>query len=452
MDVTAEVGVSLPPRHVSQDESASAVVGHPFWGRDVGVQGGTVRTRDGLVALPAAAARAVRSSAARPLWTLVSIRVGFWLLATLSLLWSPLRSDIPPFRAYGARSDLLFGTFAQWDSGWFARIAEHGYDVKESSAFFPLYPLLVRAVSEGVGSTLVAGVLVSLASAGIAAILLAEIAKAVIGEDAAGDAVLYVALYPIAFVFTGVYAEGLFLALSAGSILAAMRGRPWIAGVCGGLAVVTRLAGLALAPVLLYLLWKRRDERRSATWPLPVLLLPAALEGYRLYLSHRFGDPLAFKHVLKSYWTRDTPRLGPLGGLWEAFTAGGSGALRLIRDLPRAGGSPGGFAQADQLAAWNVVHLALLVGVLWLTWIAWRRLGAALGMYALVMDLVLLSTTVRPFPLQSFPRYVLADFPLFLTLAAVTAKRPRLRQTVLVGFGAIGGVTAVAFAHHTWIA
>jgi hypothetical protein len=393
-----------------------------------------------------------RSIDVRPFWTLVSIRVGFWFLAALSLLWSPLRADIPPFRAYGARSDLFFGTFAQWDSGWFLRIAQRGYDVKESTAFFPVYPLLVRGVSAIVGSTLVAGVLVSLVSGGIAAILLAEIAKAVIGEEAAGDAVLYVALYPIAFVFTGVYAEGLFLALTTGSVLAAMRGRPWLAGVCGGLAVVTRLAGLALVPVLLYLLWKRPRERRAATWPLPVLLLPAALEGYRLYLGHRFGDPLAFKHVLKSYWTRDTPHLGPVEALWEAVSAGGHGALRLVRDLPAAGGSPGGFGQADQLAAWNVVHLMLLVCVAVLTWIAWRRLGPALGLYALVVDIVLLTTTVRPFPLQSFPRYVLANFPLFLALAVVTSTRPRLRQAVLIAFGAVGGVSAVAFAHHTWIA
>jgi hypothetical protein len=403
-------------------------------------------------ALLATGSRAIRSSGTRPFWTVVGIRTAFWSAAASSLLWSPLRQDIPTFRAYGPRSDLLFGTFAQWDSGWFVRIAVRGYDVKESSAFFPVYPLVVRAVSAVVGSTLVAGVLVSLVSAGVAAILLAKIARAVIGQDAAGDAVLYLALYPIAFVFTGVYADGLFLALTLGSFLAALRGRPWLAGVCGGLAVVTRLIGIALAPALLYLLWKRRAGRRAGTWALPVLLLPAALEGYRLYLGHRFDDSLAFLHVLKSYWTRETPHLGPLGGLWEALAAGWQGAVRVGRDLPAASGSPGGFAQADQLAAWNVVHLVLLVCVIWLTWVAWRRLGAAFGIYAVVVDLGLLSTTVHPFPLQSFPRYAMANFPLFLALASVTATRPRLREAVLVGFGAVGGVAAVAFAHHVWIA
>jgi Mannosyltransferase (PIG-V) len=399
-----------------------------------------------------AASYAVLASAIRPFWTVVAIRVAFWWGAALSLLWSPLRQDIPPFRAYGPRSDLLFGTFAQWDSGWFLRIAEHGYDVKETSAFFPLYPLVVRAVSAAVGSTLVAGLLVSLVSAGVAAILLLKVAREVIGEDAAGDAVLYLALYPIAFVFTGVYADGLFLALALGSFVAAMRGRAWLAGVCGGLAVLTRLIGIALVPALLYLLWKRQSPRRAARWALPMLLLPCALEGYRLYLRHRFGDSLAFVHVLKAHWTRATPHWGPLGGLWEAIRAGSSGAATLVRDLPAASGSPGGLAQADQLATWNLVHLVLLGCVLWLTWVAWRRLGTAFGLYALVVALALLSTTVHSFPLQSFPRYVLADFPLFLALASVTATRPRLRQAVLIGFGAVSGVSAVAFAHHVWIA
>ena len=35
----------------------------------------------------------------------------------------------------------------QWDSWWFTGIAQNGYSAK-STAFYPLYPLLIRAVSE----------------------------------------------------------------------------------------------------------------------------------------------------------------------------------------------------------------------------------------------------------------------------------------------------------------
>ena len=73
------------------------------------------------------------SRRAEPAWTLVGIRVAYWVGAALALLWLPLRSGIAPFRAYEARTDLLFNTFAQWDAQWFVHIADHGYDSKQRS-------------------------------------------------------------------------------------------------------------------------------------------------------------------------------------------------------------------------------------------------------------------------------------------------------------------------------
>ena len=52
------------------------------------------------------------SPRAEPAWTLVGIRVAYWIGAALALLWLPLRSQIAPFHAYEARTDLLFNTFA----------------------------------------------------------------------------------------------------------------------------------------------------------------------------------------------------------------------------------------------------------------------------------------------------------------------------------------------------
>ena len=81
-----------------------------------------------------------------PFWTMTAIRGGFWLAAIVALLWTPAHVNIAHFPADGPHLSLIFNTFGQWDSGWFIRIADHGYDVKQSSAFFPLYPLVVRGV------------------------------------------------------------------------------------------------------------------------------------------------------------------------------------------------------------------------------------------------------------------------------------------------------------------
>jgi Mannosyltransferase (PIG-V) len=387
-----------------------------------------------------------------PFWTLVWIRVAFWLGAAVTLLWAPLRHGVPPFRAYEARTDLIFDTFAQWDSGWYLHIAQHGYDSEASTSFFPLYPLVVRASAEITRSHVVAAVLVSLVAAGLAAGLVSRIARPFVGDGGARDTVLYLALYPVAFVFTSAYSEGLFLALAAGAFLAAMHERPWLAGLLGGLAVDTRLIGIALLPALLYVLWPRSRSVRDLLRPAPLLLLPAALGAYMLYLDRHVGDAFAFQKAQRIYWLRHTPTLGPLGGLWNAVTGGYHGAAEILLHLPRQLGEPRGFPQRDTWATYNVLHLLLLAVALWLTWIVWRRLGPALGLYAVSVQLVLLSATVNVFPLASYPRYLLADFPLFIALASLTRDRPRAREATLVGFAAIGAVAAVAFAHNVWIA
>jgi hypothetical protein len=382
---------------------------------------------------------------------LVGIRLAFWALAALALVWSrsPVAGGNPDFRAYDGWTDLAVGTFAQWDSGWYLHIAEEGYDSRQSAAFFPVYPLVVRGVAVVTGSTAVAGVLVSLAAAAVAAALLAQLARPLLGERGARESVLLVALAPTAFVFTALYSDGLFLALSAGAFLAAARGRPWLAGLLGGLAVGTRALGLALLPPLLLLLWPRGRSARELTRPLPLLALPGAVGLFALYLDRRLGDWNAFVDAQSDFWQRHTPTLGPLGGLWESFDSARHGAAQLLLHLPRTGET---YDRFDQIAVWFVVHFLLLVAALALTWVAWRRLGAPYGLYSLATIALVLSNTSDWFPLQSLPRFLLADFPLFLALASLTLERPRLRQTVLLSFAALGAAAAIAFSRHVWIA
>jgi mannosyltransferase PIG-V len=396
-----------------------------------------------------AALARLRSPRAEPAWTLVGIRVAYWVGTALALLWLPLRSDIAPFHAFEARSDLLFNTFAQWDAQWFVHIADHGYDSKQATSFFPLYPLLVHGLAFVVRSTVVAGVLLSLVAAAVAALLLVEIARPLLGPRGARDAVLLVALYPLAFVFTAVQSDALFLALSAGAFLAALRGRGWIAGICGGLAVATRLVGLALLPALLLLLWPRRG--RELARPAPLLLLPAALGGYMLYLHRHVHDALAFQHAQQVFWLRRTPPLGPLSGLWEAIQSGRRGGAELVLHLPRGQGAPTGYVAREQVATWNAVHLLLLLAALGLTWVAWKRLGPAFGLYSLATLALILLSPPAYFPLASFPRYLLADFPVFLVLAALLRDHPRARQIVLFTFAAVGAVAAVGYSRKVWI-
>jgi hypothetical protein len=383
----------------------------------------------------------------RPFWTLVSIRVVFWAGTALTLLWAPLHGvDIPADRAYGSLGDLLFGTFEHWDAQWFLHVAKDGYN-PVSAAFFPLYPALVHALAWVFRSYLVAGTLLSLASGGVAAWALAQLARPLLGESGARDSVLYLALFPTAFVFTALYSDGLFLALSAVAFLAAQRGRGWTAGIAGGLAVATRLVGIALLPALALLLWRKRRPDSL----LPLLLLPAAVLLYGLYLQHAVGDWMAWRHA-QTGWQRESGALGPLTGLWWAIQAGGHGGLQILVHLPRGLNAPTGFDSTDRLAFWNAAHLVLLVVAVWLTWVAWKRLGPAFGLYSAATLVVVLWAPSKGFPLVSLPRFLMDDFPIVLALAALTRDRPARRDGLLIGLAALTAVAGVAFAHAIWVA
>ena len=386
-------------------------------------------------------------SGTRPFWTLVGIRAAFLLGTAATLLWAPRTGELVPNGAWDPFSDLVFGTFDQWDARWFLHIARDGYNTT-SAAFFPLYPALLALL----GSSLVLGTLLSLVAAGLGALCVAEIVRPTLGEDVARDSVLVLALFPTAFVFTSLYSDGVFLALSAASFLAAQRRRPWLAGIAGGLAVATRAFGVALLPALVYLLWPRRPRE---VWRLaPLLLLPAAIGLYAAYLDHTLGDPWAFSRAQASPgWERTVPSLGPLSGLWMTVQAGGHGGLEILRHLPRTQTvGAAGYSATDRIAFWNAFHLMLLVAVALLTWVAWRRLGRAFGLYGAAILLLVLTAPSKGFPLVSLPRFLLADFPVLGAIAMLIQGRPRLRTAVLVALGATSAAAGVAFARGVWIA
>src|SRR5437764_13904706 len=117
-------------------------------------------------AIPATFA-GVRSLAASAPGRLAAIRIAYLLGTAGALLWAPV----------AGHGNLLLRTFDHWDSLWFVRVAEHGYATRQSSAFLPVYPLLVRGVAFVVRNHVAAGMLVSLAAAVAAAALLLRIAR-----------------------------------------------------------------------------------------------------------------------------------------------------------------------------------------------------------------------------------------------------------------------------------
>src|SRR4051794_10872666 len=352
-----------------------------------------------------------------------------------------------PFGAFG---DALVAPAARWDSVWYLNIAQDGYGAHGRSAFFPLYPLLVRAGAWITGSPVVAGALISTACLVVALAVVHELTRLELGSHAALWTVVALAFSPVSFFFSAVYSESLFLALSAGTLLAARRGRWWWAGALGALAAATRSAGIVLLVPLALLAWRppserggpRRHPARATRTPLPgsrprprprdalgLALVPLGLFAFMGAMALDGQGAMAPFHV-QDVWFRAWA--GPLGGVPDAITAAWDGAHQLLSGqrehvyFTAAGGDPFTVARMNlMLFASLLAAIPALVGAV-------RRLPLAYPAYAVAALALPLSYPVGPQPLMSLPRFELVLLPLWMWWGWWLSRHPRARLPALV--------------------
>jgi hypothetical protein len=352
----------------------------------------------------------------------------------------------------GGFGKLALSPLARWDSVWYLRVAEQGYpDEGAEAAFFPLYPLLARGLGEVAGGSrgavLIAAYLVSLAALLGALVLFHRLVSLELGRRLAPSALLLLALFPGALYFGAPYSESLFLLASIGAFYAARTGRWAWAGACLAAAAATRSAGVLLVvPIGLIFVQRLRTGGRRADG-LWLLLGPAGLGAFALYLGLDQGDPLAFASV-QDFWNRDFA--GPLVGAWDGLVAAFDGARQLLSGsrehiyFTRAAGDP------FRIAGMNLMLFGFLVFALAACWGTLRRLPLAYGVWVALALLLPLSYPVGPQPLMSLPRFLAVLFPIFMWLAIVCDERGWTdRVAGLFGLGL--GLFTVQFATWHWI-
>src|SRR4051794_39416848 len=344
--------------------------------------------------------------------------------------------------------DTLLSPLARWDSAWYLDIAHSGY-AGPSTAFFPLYPVLVRgfALVSSPGALLAAAYVVSLAALVGALYLMHRLVTLELrSREVARDAVLMIALFPGALWFGALYSESLFLLLSVGAFYAARTNRWAWAGGCAALASAPRSAGVVLLVPLVLLGWDSRERRlRDLGW---IALAPAGLVIYSVYLAASIGDGFAYLH-LQEFWFRSFA--GPFGAVPDGAVAAWDGLRQILSGqrahvyFTEAGGDPGSPAwHSVELFAFPVRAVAGVVGV-------WSRLPRAYGAYVVVALALPLSFPVGPQPLMSLPRFLAVLFPLFMWLALVCRPRRRRAVVLTVLTAGVGGVSPPR-ARGGWVA
>jgi len=324
------------------------------------------------------------------------MRVIWWALALVAL-------RLAVFAGLAWNHGGLVQAMCQFDCFWYERIGTQGY-LSETHwanlgsapnwAFFPLYPMMLGALSRAVGLPgPVSGMVLS--NLFLVGLLLAGLRY--LRESGVVAAPLlwfgFVLVLPHTLFLSAVYTEALFGLLSLGCLLALRLDRPLLAGFCVALATATRPTGVLLVPIIaangLRDLWLRRAEAgwigRLGAAALPVAIAPL---GLSLYIAAQYwitGDGLLFSHV-QIHWRREW--LGPP----EWFRVG-----LMSWDWHRLPREP----THSYEAVWALAGLAVAA------WCGWRRRWAEA--YFLAACILVPAAS----GLDSLPRYV-ATNPVFL--------------------------------------
>jgi hypothetical protein len=372
--------------------------------------------------------RARASDAGRVLAMWIAIRTGiwFWMLGTAWL------SGVDAGRRVSDPAAWVFDRLLVWDSSYFIRIAEHGYNSTGTmccdQAFFPGYPLTIRALTPLFGDARIAALAIPMVAGAAAAMLLWKITVDEFGEAAGRHAVALLALTPYGVFLSLAYSESLFLALALAAWYSARHQQWWWAGGAASAASVVRINGVFLA-VALAVMWLAARKRDRAT-PLSAalaLLLPCASAGAYLWYVQSRGWP-SWTQAQNSAWDRH------VGWPWEAF----AWSQRWAMDQ----------SSLDLRIAGVVEPLVVLAGVAFVVLLARRHRWAEFAYVGLSVGVLLFSNRFL-----SSPRLSVLWFPAFVLGGAWLARnghRP-WRRCVYVASTVGLAVTSLAFTAHFWV-
>ena len=317
------------------------------------------------------------------------------------------------------------GAVDRWDSRWFLRAAAdgwpqhlvtvHGHVTGTTIAFFPLFPLAIRGLAHLTGaSLLLTGAVLSTVTGLSAIVSVWVLVRKFAGPPAADRAALLLSLFPGAFVFSLVYAEGFVITFVAVGLWALGQRRWVLAGVAGALATATSPVALAFEVSCLWVAYvaiRREGSWRALAAP---ALAPAGFVGYQVWLWRHTGNLGAW-------------RLTEQGG-WRSY-------LSLAYPLHVASWFI--THPLTSKANMNIIVAGTVVALVGARWALRDRQPAPVLLYGLTVAALAMLTA----PVGLRPRFVLDAFPLVVAMG-VHLRGRWFRVTVVVFVVALVALTA----------
>jgi Gpi18-like mannosyltransferase len=362
-------------------------------------------------------------------------RIIFYSVALIAILTIPEYSG-DAYTPRDSETHPLIDASIRWDAGWYITIARDGYawtgEGEESVAFFPLFPMLLKAMLFVIPDSLfyLFAVLLNHAIFFVALLPVWLYAYRFGGRPVAQRTLLFLCLFPTAFFFNAVYTEALFLLVSAVALLALHKNQFLTAGAAGFLTSLTRPTGVLLAFPFLIQLWRERSDNlwNSAFRGWPIVLVPAGLAAYMIYLWAAFGRPLGFLEVQEAW---GHVQMLPTTAIIDSFRY-------LLATETR-----------DVFWVMGAVNTFLTLWALIMAFVIVRSdsLGSSFAFAAILMPLV---AGVESMPVVSMARYVLILFPLFIPLA-IWARNWSIQSLILAAFLPTHVMLLALFVRWYWV-
>lgn len=330
--------------------------------------------------------------------TRLCVMAGAAIVAAQQVAESNRLGEPRPRNAIGLITQVL----TSWDGAWYYRIVRDWYptmipvdvtydDMEARAAFFPVFPMLVRAVDAVLpGGDVFAGILLNFVLGATAIYLVGLLTRDLFGQRIAYRAMILMCFFPGSMALSLTYSEATLITVAAGCLLMLHRHQWLAAGVLAAIGSGTRPNGVGLiAACAVAALLAIKDDRDWKALVAPVLA-PIGFVSFQFYLYDRTGEWAWFR-VQTEAWDEGTSfGLTAVKNTLEAF----------IRPLS----SP-----TDTITALSVMVTVALLVVLWKRRLPWPMVA---------FTLVVLALMVLPSTVTARPRFLYTAFPLFISAAA----------------------------------
>jgi len=340
----------------------------------------------------------------------------------------------------------ILSPWLRWDAVWFERIVTQGYSATDGTApYHPLYPWLATPLKY-LGISPVLSLLIISSLAGIAFLFIFyRLMKLELTPKEAFFGILLFTLVPVAFVLYAPYAEALFLLLAALCIYWSRKKSWWLAGLAGGLAVLTRQQGIILLLPVALELWEDADRKiivlikKWKSW-LALGLIPMGMVVWLAYRAINLNDIQANFSSFQSFI---------FSFVISPSTMQVISAQRFIWPWQAAYLALTQLITHPDIDLWiNMLTSSIFLLILAL---AWRNMRLSYKVYCLAITLVSFSYYTGPIhPYMGLPRHLLLAFPVFVSFVPIL--NTAWKRILVISLSTMGWfVLLIAYNLQAWV-